>query len=383
MSELTTEHRRPGRGLGLFQSVRHATKAHLQGVVIGESANECLIAWDNDAGTGPLSFERMSRASRDAYCPHPAVRWAGPCLDHELRRTVAGALAGLDVFEVARERMAARLAHGVACYGHPLRVGWQPARWELVQELTDALIIALRWRLWQVSPGVGALILDLLEVLNAALDYGAVRTDGVAFAPLFELDRPDHEWVQDAGGDLPPKYVGVYVGDRALAVHDDVLDGSDFGHQAPLVFDLDDRPRLLTGVEGLARYRVHPRSLLRVALDNGVPIYNVNNAVLARLRLAVLRYGRTAALLDERGASPDELRDACDAFVVELVDAGNYAVALGGSSSGTGRLRGMVLALLDQALAEPALAHAGRSPLAESGRLCPGWSDIARWRRLP
>lgn len=377
---MTVPPRRPGRGLGLFQRVRDARDGERLGVVIGEDADDALVAWDA-ADDEPLTFERLPRSTRHVYCPHPAVRWAGPCLDHELRRTVAGALASLDVSEAARERMSARLAHGVACYGHPLRVGWTPAKWELVQELTDALIGALRWRLWQVSPGVGALVLDLLEVLNLALDHSSPSSDGVAFAPLFELDRPDHQWVQAAGGDLPHEYVGVVVGGRALAVHDDVLDGSDFGHQAPLTFELDERPRVLTGVEGLARYRVHPRSLLRVALDHGLPIYRVNNAVLARLRLGVLRHGRTAALLDERGASPDELRPAVDDFMVELVDASNYAVALGGGNSA--RLRGMVLALLDQALAEPALAHAGRPPLAESGRLCPGWSDIARWRRLP
>ena len=378
MSELTTEHRRPGRGLGLFQYVRHATKAHLQGVVIGESADECLIVWNNDAGSGPLRFERMSRASRDAYCPHPAVRWAGPCSDHELRQTVVDRLGGLDVSEAARERMTARLAHGLACYGHTLRVGWRPARWELVQELTDALIGALRWRLWQVSPGVGVLTLSLIEVLDLALDRLALSPEGVAFAPVFELDGADHRWVQDAGGDVLPEYVGVYVGDRALAVNADVLDGHDFGHQAPLVVELDDRPRVRTGVEGLARYQVYRRSLLRIALVDGLPRYRVNNAVIARLRLGVLRYGRTAALLDERGASPDELRDACDDFLRELTDAANYAVAEGSFDH---YLVNACLRLLDQAAAEPALRHTGREPAGESGRLCAGWSDIEVWRR--
>ncbi len=378
MSELTTEHRRPGRGLGLFQSVRHATKAHLQGVVIGESADECLIAWDNEAGTGPLSFERMSRASRDAYCPHPAVRWAGPCSGHEGRPSLAEVLNTVDATEAARERMAARLAHGFSCYGVELRMGWRPAKWEVVQELTDALIGALRWRLWQVSPGVGVLVLSLIEVLDLALERCNPSTNCVAFAPVFELDEPDRAEVQDAGGDPPAEYVGVYVGDRALAVHQDVIEGHDFGHQAPLVFELVDCSRVRTGIEGLARYRVHPRSLLHIALSDGLPRYRVNNALIARLRLGVLRYGRSASLLDERGASPAELREACDAFLAEITDGANYAVAEGSFDH---YLVSACLRLLDQAAAEPALRHTGREPAGASGRLCAGWTDIEHWRR--
>lgn len=375
---MTAPARRPGRGLGLFQRVRDARHVHMAGVVIGEDADTCVVAWDNDAGRGPLTFERLPRSTRDAYCSHPALRWAGPCSDHELRQSVADALSGFDVSEVARERMTARLAHGLACYGHTLRVGWRGAKWELVQELTDALIIALRWRLWQVSPGVGVLVLSLIEVLDLALERCNPSTDCVPFAPVFELDGADHRWVQDAGGDPPDEYVGVYVGDRALAVHQDVIEGHDFGHQAPLVFELDDRPRVRTGPENLARYRVHPRSLLRIALDHGVPRHRVNNALIARLRLGMLRYGRTAALLDERGASPAELREACDAFLVEITDGANYAVAEGSFDN---YLVSACLRLLDQAAAEPALRHTGREPAGESGRLCAGWSDIEVWRR--
>jgi hypothetical protein len=378
VSELTTEHRRPGRGLGLFQRLRDARLLHMQGTVIGEDADSCLVAWDNDAGSGPLTFERMSRASHNAYCPHPAVRWAGPCADHAGRRSVADALDAVDATEAARQRMAARLAHGLTCYGVELRVGWRPAKWEVVQELTDALIGALRWRLWQVSPGVGALVLDLIDVLDLALARASPVSDYAAFAPVFELDAADYAWVHDEGGGPATEYVGVYVGDRALAVHEDVLDGSDFGHQPPLVFELDDRPRVRTSIENLARYRVHPRSLLRIALDCGLPRYSVNGAVLARLRLGVLRYGRTASLLDEREASPAELRRACDDFLIEITDAANYAVAYDDMDM---RLVIECLRLLDQACAEPALRHTDREPAGESGRLCAGWSDIEVWRR--
>lgn len=374
MSELTTEHRRPGRGLGLFQSVRHATKAHLQGVVIGESVDECLIAWDNDAGTGPLSFERMSRASRDAYCPHPAVRWAGPCSGHEGRPSLAEVLNTVDATEAARERMAARLAHGFSCYGVELRMGWRPAKWEVVQELTDALIGALRWRLWQVSPGVGRLILDLIDVLDLALARTTSPTEPAAFAPLFDPDPAEpqlvHAWLQE--------YVGVYVGNRALAVHDTVLDGSDLSHEAPRVYEIDERLRLRGSVEELARYRVHPRSLLTTALLHGLPRHRVNAAVIARLRLGVLRYGTAAALLDEREASPRELREACDAFMTEITDGANYAVAYDDVDP---LLAHGCLRLLDLAVDEPALRHTGREPAGASGRLCAGWTDIEHWRR--
>lgn len=381
MSVLTKEHpRRDNRGIGLFQRLRDRRAVHMQGVVIGQDEDDALIAWDNDAGSGPLVFERLSRSSQEAYCPHPVLRWAGACSPHPGRLTVAEALDRADASERVRERMAARLDHGLRCYGVELRLGWRPALFEVCQELTDALIIALRWRLWQVSPGVGALVLNLIDALDLALSTANLSgTYDVAFSELFELDSADEADLQAKGRDPVADYVGVCLGRRALAVHYAVLDGDNLGHEAPLVFELDERARERVPVEGFwHRYEVLPTTLLHIALNHGVPRHRVNDALVARLRLGLIRYGRSAALLDEPEASPRELREACDAFLIELTDGANYAVAYDPYDRS---LVNACLRLLEVAVAEPALTHTGRKPVTGSRRLCPGWTDIETWRR--